>query len=248
MRPMNERDSELAVVHMAVLESLPYFVQGRLAWVEQKAVERHLAFCSVCRDKLADLEWKQRSCDLEPPQRIDESSGAPCCPMQIKIGDLVGDAPSAASLFGEKDLGAGDVRQSPDQAPECPNGRIPSRSLRVLAVLLSASLIAGASRIDWREVRSAVHRAFGWPGMTGRQGEGELRVVFAPSTRIDQIERLARELEAEIVHGSTESRAFTLRLDGANATEGAVARIIARLRAEPAVLFAAPASKYVSPE
>lgn len=245
---MNERDSKLAVVHMAVLESLPYFVQGRLAWVEQKAVERHLAFCSVCRDKLADLEWKQRSCDLDSPQLVDGASGVRRWPTQLGNGDPGADTPPAASFFGEMDVRAGDIRQGLDPASACLNRRLPSRSLRVLAVLLSASLIAGASSIDWGEVRTAVYRAFGWPRIAGRPGEGELRVVFAPSIQIDQIERLARELETEIVHGSTESGAFTLRLHGINATEAAVARVIARLRAEPGVVFAAPASKYVSPE
>ncbi|WP_139559794.1 zf-HC2 domain-containing protein [Methylotetracoccus oryzae] len=245
---MNERDSKLAVVHMAVLESLPYFVQGRLAWVEQKAVERHLAFCSVCRDKLADLEWQQRGCDLDSSPLIDGAAGGHRWPMQIEHGDQGDDIPPAASLSGEKAVWAGDIRQGLDPASEVTSSPYPSRSLRVLAVLLSASLIAGASRVDWGEVRTAVHRAFGWPRSAGRPGEGELRVVFAPSIQIDQVERLARELETEIVHGSIESGAFTLRLSGVKATEAAVARVIARLRAEPGVVFAAPASKYVSPE
>ena len=84
--------------------------------------------------------------------------------------------------------------------------------------------------------------------MGDHQGRGELRVVFAPSTQIDQIERLAGQSEAEIVHGSSESGVFTLQLNGVKVTEAAAAQVIARLRAEPAVVFAAPASKYVSHE
>lgn len=69
----------------------------------------------------------------------------------------------------------------------------------------------------------------------------DLRVVFDPATKPDQIAKIFAKINADIIDGPTRIGAYTIRLQGADNNAVSVASVAEKLRLSPMVMLAEPA-------
>ena len=226
--------------HTQVLALLTAYENGNLALEEQQAVERHVAFCSVCRDKLADLQWQKRI----------GLTALPYSDMSLKIERLLADLEGTDSNTATK-----------------PGPRFARQVERVVAKVRSAPKYADSERVRWgwlgvllalslllavgfrsqalQAVRLFASQSFGLANSPRDCQLPELRVMFQAPTRMVDVEPLAKELQAEIVPCATECSVFVLRLMGTTSGEIGMAQAIAQVHSWPGVVSVVPAMKVI---
>lgn len=198
--------------HEQYWEMIPWIVNGRASEAEQRAVLAHIEDCSECRE------------ELERHRALYK---------QMRGTDEVIAAPNAAwqKLLAQIDEQADAPLQNKPLEPY----RI-SRPWLVAALwiqLVAIAALAGAlfsSTVSWQPEYSTLST----PQVSDRRAA--VRVVFAPDARLNEINRLLRQVECDIVAGPSDAGVYTL----ATAEGQDVQRIIATLREHADVLFAEP--------
>jgi hypothetical protein len=74
-----------------------------------------------------------------------------------------------------------------------------------------------------------------------------IRVVFAGNVALDDMGRVVRSVDAQIIAGPSEAGVYTLGLATGAADEPGINKALAQLRADTRVKFAEPADEYQTP-
>ena len=74
-----------------------------------------------------------------------------------------------------------------------------------------------------------------------------IRVVFAGNVALDDMNRVLRSVDAQVIAGPSEAGVYTLGLAPSTAGGSGVDQALAQLRADSRVRFAEPADAYEAP-
>jgi anti-sigma factor RsiW len=201
--------------HRMTQEGLPWLLSGTLGGAEGEAAQAHLAACAVCRADLAQLRRLRDAAAIPDPQ----------CDPERALGRLLEriEAPGQAA-----------------PAPAAPGAPLLStlrraandpRWLRRAALLQCGAIVLLAALLAWPGAAVDGYRGLGTAPAVGEQAV----IVFRPETPERELRRIVRAGGARIVGGPTVTDAYVLAFP-----EGQAAPLLARLRAEPAVLLAEP--------
>lgn len=218
---------------------LPWFVNGTLPAADAQFVEAHLAGCETCRHDAAAL-MHLRTLLRSPGQvehaphgglrklmrRIDAAEGLPQAP----------ERPQADAWAESSTPATRQVKQA-----QLAKGRM-ARWLSAAVVLQSLALVflgalalrdsSGGGEAAYRTLSTA-------PAETPHAA---LRVVFAPTMTLAEVQDLLRVNGLTIQAGPSEAGLFTLALHSQREAAAEQAATLTRLRADPRVRFAEPAS------
>jgi anti-sigma factor RsiW len=205
--------------HLHAQASLPWLLNGTLAEAERQAVETHLHACPDCRS------------DLEGLRLLREAGAAsgPGCDPERALARLLPRLDSRA---------AAPVHATPGPAPAArPRAANDPAWLRWAAlaqacvIVLLVSVVAAL--LAQPDEAGTNYRALG----AASAAQGQAVLMFKPDTPERELRRIVRASGARIVDGPTVTDAYVVGIDA-----GQVAPVLARLRAEPAVLLAEPLS------
>jgi hypothetical protein len=200
--------------HEHCWELIPWVVNGRASDAEQRAVLAHVEDCTECRDELA------RHRELHSQMRgTDDVIAAPNASWQALLAQI--DKQSTAEAA------------SPH--------RIKRRWL-IAAVWVQAVAIAGLAGAVFTSsaLREPAYTTLSTPQALDQRAA--VRVVFAPTATLNDINQLLHLVECDIIAGPSEAGVFTL----ATAEGKDVHGIIAKLREHSEVLFAEPSQTVTS--
>jgi anti-sigma factor RsiW len=197
--------------HRAAQEALPWLANGTLDDPEAQRLHAHLRDCAQCRDELALL----RAVHAVGP------GPAPDCDADRAFARMLPRLDAAAPA---------DVPES-DRA----RGAANDRSWLRLAVALQACLIAVLALLLVRpgqpEGSDGAYRVLGAAASSSAAASGGIVLMFRPETPERELRRIVRDSGGRIVGGPTAGDAWLV--DGSET-------VLARLRAEPAVMLAEP--------
>jgi hypothetical protein len=215
---MNARpDPAGDAAHWMTQECLPWLLSGTLGGAEGEAAQAHLAACAFCRADLAQLRRLRDAVAIPDPQ----------CDPERALGRLI-----------ERIEAPGQV--APNRAATAPGAPLLSklrraandpRWLRRAALLQCGAIVLLAALLAWPGAAVDGYRGLGAAPTVGAQAV----IVFRPETPERELRRIVRADGARIVGGPTVTDAYVLAFP-----EGLAAPLLARLRAEPAVLLAEP--------
>jgi hypothetical protein len=211
--------------HLEAQQALPWLANGTLQGAELARVQEHLQACAVCR---ADLS-------LLHTLRGAGESAAPACDVDAALARLLPqlDAPAAVQ---------------PDPAPvPAPvltvrpgwRARLAAndRSWLRAGVLLQCAVIAVLAVQLLRPAAGPDAQTAGYRALAAGEGtRASMVVAFKPDTPEHELRRIVLASGARVTGGPTATGAWLLE------TAEPPAAVVARLRAEPAVLLAEPLS------
>ncbi len=217
---------------------LPWIANESAAAKEVARVEAHLRDCRECQE---ELEFQRQ---LRNVIRSEEAVVlAPQTSLQKLIHriDTVVDSEDEHEVVPDAAAGAA-AAQRPQPARW-------SRWLPIAAAVQGIA-IAGLLATVWSQSRgtSQSHEAptagryqvLTTP-TTAVTGGPVIRVVFAGNTALDDMTRVLRSIDAQIIAGPSEAGVYTLGLAPSAADDAGVDKAIAQLRADSRVRFAEPA-------
>jgi hypothetical protein len=211
--------------HEHAWQLLPWFVTGRLSSDDAQRVERHLETCEACRIELD----AQR--ELATAFRQDDSVMlAPQSGLQKMLARI--DASMPESVATDSETAVIHSRKRTRWA--------------AIAATLSACAIGSLLTLGWQQLDARLHAPQFETLTTSPAGAARgatLRLVVRPDTRVDDLQRLVRSIDAQIVAGPSEAGVYTLEFSD-DIAERHVAETLLRIRREQAVVFA----ERVSPE
>lgn len=199
---------KLPANHEQCWELIPWVVNGRASDAEQRAVSAHAEGCAECREELV------RHREIHSHMRgTDDVITAPTASWQALLAHI--DEQSAAETARPHRI---------------------KRPWLIAAVWVQAVAVAGLagalfSSFDSRE---PVYTTLSTPQPVDRRAA--VRVVFAPTAKLNDINQLLHLVECDIVSGPSEAGVFTLATDEGKDVHG----IISKLREHSEVLFAEP--------
>ncbi|MBQ5964691.1 zf-HC2 domain-containing protein [Massilia sp. ZL223] len=199
--------------HQAAQAVLPWLLNGTLAPEERAGVERHLRECAPCRADLDALRAMRSSAAQPDPDCDPERALARLLPA-LDAG-AAKPRPSRPTLLQR--LAANDARWLV---------RVAAAQFAVIA-LLGGLLLARVSPSP----DTGAYRLLG----AEAPAQANLVLAFAPDTPEQELRRIARAGGVRIVGGPTSTGAWL-----AVTSSGDMAPVLARLRAEPAVVLAEP--------
>lgn len=197
--------------HATVWQLLPWHAAGRLAAADEQAVVTHLLTCAACR---AELAWQR---ELHAAAASADHA-APVPAMDAALARLLPrleEAPAAAFPFKMPRVLAALVTWLQ---------RIPALPAALAVALVALSVTLPSSQ-------GPAYQGLGPVPAAG----GTTTVVFRPDTAASDVKRILAATGAQAVHGPTVAGAYVLAVGPARRPE-----VLARLRAEPAVLMAEP--------
>lgn len=212
---------------------LPWFVTGRLPAEDAARVEEHLADCPVCRADLAvqrDLRSLMRS-----DERIEYAPQPSLQKLMTRIDEMDREIPEVALV-------------RPGDEPSVPRARVPHWMVAAVVLQTVGLGLLGALLWDRGPSRGdpARYVTLATPAPAADEAQ-RLRVVFAPETTANEMGLMLGALQAAVVDGPTEAGAYTIALRSGGRDAPSVDASLARLRANPHVLFAEPVAGSGSP-
>lgn len=199
--------------HREVSALLPWYVNSTLAEGACRRVEAHISCCRVCRD------------DLVLERLIFEKIDS-----EVAIDHM----PAISLKRLRSRLDAAQLSPPAAPAPE-PVSAVPWRGLlaaSVILVALGASLLTGR----WLQLRAPVaptdYRTVTSPAPRPR--EEVIRVVFAPTITLQEMQSILDEAGMRIVSGPTEAGVYSLAANSAQPVRAS----LALLRRHATVRFA----------
>jgi hypothetical protein len=196
--------------HRTTQESLPWLLSGALGGAEGEAAQAHLGACAVCQADLARLRRLREATAIPDPQ----------CDPERAFGRLIERIEAAQ-------------RAAPAAPPLSALRRAANdpRWLRRAALLQCGAIMLLAALLAWPGPAVDAYRGLG----AAHAVAGQAVIVFRPETPERELRRIVRAGGARIVGGPTVTDAYVLAFPG-----GQAGPVLARLRAEPAVLLAEP--------
>ena len=204
---------------------LPWLVTGRLAADEAARVESHVAGCPICRDDLA-VQRELRAL-MHADERLEYSPQPSLQKLMTRVDELEReiDAPEPAYAL----------------AVATPRATVPR--WMIAAVLLQGVGLGLLGVMLWDRSPSRADPAT-YVTLSATQSVQEpaahLRVVFAPAMTAGNIAQLLGAVRAQVVAGPSGAGAYTIALYPDSAAPQSIDASLARLRADPGVLFAEP--------
>jgi hypothetical protein len=205
--------------HLHAQASLPWLLNGTLGEAERQAVETHLHACPDCRSDLANLRLLREAGAGPGPAGDPERALARLLPRLEARAPEPGHAVPPASAGG-------------------PRAANDTRWLRWAALAQACVIVLLAALLARPDEAGTNYRVLG----AASAAQGQAVVMFKPDTPERELRRIVRASGARIVDGPTVTDAYVVGIDGDQ-----VAPVLARLRAEPAVLLAEPLSAVERP-
>jgi anti-sigma factor RsiW len=208
----------MSASHRDTLDSIPWLVNGRIADEERRAFEEHLSECAECREELATQRRVQAAMVREP--RVEYAPGVSLQKLWTRIGD--DDAVEASSPRARM---LSHVRQR----------AVHWLAAAVVVEAIGITLLAMLPRTQPPLAASAppAYRTVTTTDVLPQNAA--LRVVFAPSMALSDLNALLQQQHLEIVNGPSPAGVYTL---AANASTAQLADTLIRLRRHAGVQFA----------
>ena len=192
------RPAENGAEHLEISALLPWYVNSTLAEHARQRVEAHLLTCPVCRDDLAmDRHIFQK---IDGEIAIDYMPAISLKRLQSRLDALETESPAPAESSVEH------VRR-----------QVPWRGLvaaSTVVMALTGSLLATDRWLQYRVQPNAVQpNAPNYHTVTtpaARPQDEVIRVVFAPTITLVEMQAILEEAHMRIVSGPTEAGAYSL--------------------------------------
>jgi anti-sigma-K factor RskA len=220
------RSSDIRCMHSEIHELIPWWVNGRLSAAEAAQVESHLEQCAECR---ADVEVERRIlAAVRHRTQVEYAPQASFQKLWTRIEEIEREVPSRAMSNVPETVQA---------------GRTAIDSRWKLAAALVLCLGLGLLAAAWRQ-STPVSEMPQYRTATASEpvasAPAQIRVVFSPEVTIDELTRIVRGNRLAIVEGPSESGVYGLAIVPGDQLSTADA--LARLRSDPRVRFAEPAT------
>jgi predicted anti-sigma-YlaC factor YlaD len=208
---------------------LPWIANESAAARDMALVEEHLRDCRECQEEL--------SFQRQLREAIRSEEAIVLAP-QTSLQKLMQRIDSVADMDDEHEV-------APAAAEPVVARRAPPR-LRWLpiAAAVQGIAIAGLLAALWSQSRDelAAGRYSVLTTPTAAVAGGPvIRVVFGGNVALDDMNRVLRSIDAQIIAGPSEAGVYTLGLASGAADKSGVEKAIAQLRADGRVMFAEPA-------
>ncbi len=215
---MNE-SADTTRLHQQVWNFIPWVINGRASAAEQAAVDAHLGNCIDCRE---EYEFQRR---LHEATRWDD-------------GEERNPQPALRQLWARIE------REVP--APVATNGRMkPNWLLRALAaaVIVEAVGLYALGGLLWLHHEPQASPAAQYRTLSSAPasaGRAMVRVVLTPGMTLAEFQKLLEQSQLQVVGGPTDAGVYSLAPTAypPEASKSATSRLLAQLRAHPAVRFA----------
>ena len=204
---------------------LPWIANESAAPKDVARVEVHLRDCRECQE---ELEFQRQ---LRNAIRSEE---AIVLAPQTSLQKLMQRIDTVADIDDERETGASVEPQ-----------RAPTRRMSWLAIAAAVQgiVITGLLAAMWSQ-SSETLTAPRFTTLTDETAVARgpvIRVVFAGSIPLDDMNEVLRQLDAQIIAGPSEAGVYTLGLAAGSADKSRVDKALAQLRADKRVRFAEPA-------
>lgn len=223
---MNRKD-DTDLQHRRTWDSIPWLVNGDASDDERLAAEAHLRACADCR---TELEFQRRlyaGINAQPESMRDPRASLHQLWKRI-------DAAEATPVV-------------------LPVDGAPSRRRRLLRLLASVAAAEAVALVIlgtvWRQPSPNTQAPASYHTLGASAAPvpaAEIRAVFAPALTLEQFQGLLASMQLRVVAGPSESGVYSLVLTTAH-DDAAAYRVLAKLRAEPAVRFAEPIGALAAP-
>ena len=221
---MSDRPVDAASVHRRAWEVIPWVVNGSANAAQRRLLDAHLSGCDDCRFELARQRELQSAIASEPPPGVGD----------VDTG--------LQRLFARIDSASEDGQAAPSGV----KGRESRRAAASgLTAWLTAAVVVEALALALLGV-GLLLRADPAPGYVTLSNNGAaqrgatIRIVPAPSLRIDDLQRLLRPLDLQVVAGPNSVGAYDLAPQAAPAEPPVRELQIATLRADPGLRLVEP--------
>ena len=213
---------------------LPWIANESASAKDTARVEAHLRDCRECQEELDFQRQVRNAIRSEDAVVLAPQTSLQRLMQRIDLGgDMNEDAETAAAASAE----AAPVTR-----------REATRSTRWLPIAAAVQGIAIAGLLGALWLQSQSHETL----TAGRYNvltaptaavkhDQVIRVVFAGSVALGDVNRVLRSIDAQIIAGPSEAGVYTLGLAAGAADESGVDKAIAQLRADSRVMFAEPA-------
>lgn len=225
MRELEDRGERL---HERVWSLLPWYVNGTLSFKERERVEAHLALCRRCQEE-------ERVCRLAAGAVQGAGEVAPT-PHPVQFQRVLARIDEAERQEPRKWRIVAPFRALIDATP---------RPLRGALVAQAAIILVMVSVLAWETLRSgpraappAVYQTLS-DRAPARVPVLRLRVMFSPKASERQMRELLLDVRGEITNGPSPLGVYTVEVP---AGRDSMRAVLARLRSEPQVMLAEPAS------
>jgi hypothetical protein len=201
--------------HRAADAVLPWYVNGTLKGDELAAVEQHVRQCARCRREVDLLKELDAHCAVDEP--VPDAT-----PAYRRLSTRISGSRRLDAVADRlRDLG-----WSWQRAPGWARWGIAAEFAGI--VMLAVWLAVPGSET------AALYQTLGAPGAR-TAGVGTIAVEFVPETTESELRRIVQAAGGRVVDGPTASNAYVLQVP-----VGQREQVLARLRAEPAVVLAQP--------
>lgn len=207
---------------------LPWIANESAAANEVARVETHLRDCRECQE---ELEFQRQ---VRNAIRAEE---AVVLAPQTSLQKLMQRIDTAADTDDERE-----VARTASVASVTLARRSPARWSRWLPIAAAVQGIAIAALLAtvWSQSRDETLVAPRYIALapTPMAHEPVLRVVFAGNVALDDMNRLLRSIDAQIIAGPSEAGVYTLGLSASSSDKSGADQAAAQLRADNRVMFA----------
>jgi len=210
---------------------LPWFATGRIDAEDAARVEAHVATCPVCRADLAT----QRTLHglMQSEEKVEHAPQPSLQKLMSRINELDREIPMASASAAEAAIAL----------PRPTPARTGMPRWLAAAVVVQAVGLGLLGTLLWQHAGGR-HAAAEYVTLStvevGQETAPRVRVVFVADMTLGGMAALLGALHSDIVGGPTEAGAYTLALRPETNKPVSVNASLARLRADPRVLFAEP--------
>ena len=223
---MNTQESQAYSNHDEIWLLLPWYASGSLKVGERERVKAHLGVCLVCRKELAEQAMLARHLQHEPAVEISAKPSFDRLMARIQseptMSQPQGKTPWLAAWMDGLMAGL-----TPPQLAAACAGLLLAFALPFLA-------------LETRDSAPAFHTVAD-SGSLDRFAQNDLRVIFAEQVTEQERGTLISAIHGRIVDGPGPGGLYTVRLDESGKGGFGLPHALARLQANPSVVFAEPA-------
>lgn len=239
---MSEPSSEAACYDEAAM-LLPWYVIGQLSPEESAAVEAHLQTCSICRQDAAHERELRKLVCAEQIVEFAPQPGLQRLSMRIQSEEeAITGRPSgrrSENVDLKADLQAA-TKQPSRGKPQVGKAMLYWLSAAVVVQTLGLGFLAS---LLWQG-RMADRGAPSYVTLSSPRSSlgaaGQIRAVFAPSTRLIELQSICKAAGVTVVAGPSAAGVYTLAVAEDAPGEHSIDLSLASLRADAHVVFAEP--------